>query len=232
LAEVLLKYSVLPVNRSLIEIQEAGRTGKNAITKFVDQPTFAGEIKLGQEYILVDDAIAQGDTIAELRHFVENTGGKVVDVHGFAAAQFSQPLVPRASTIDKIEEKFGREEAQKAIQDLDVAGSLEALTEREARYLLSFGSIDTLRDRAAADTAARVRGLVRLSVKEGQISEIAQSFTDIKTDPQGIGGINLPAQGLPPAAQRTRVATTGRLKGPGIMVRILNATRSFRAISR
>ena len=72
--------SGMPVADETIEIHKSGRTGKNALEKLTARPTFEGEVKAGQEYILVDDAIAQGGTISELRHFVDNAGAKAVNV--------------------------------------------------------------------------------------------------------------------------------------------------------
>ena len=114
-----------------IEIHKGGRTGKDALVKLTARPTFDGKIKAGKEYKLIGDAIAQGGTISELRHLVDNAGAKAVNVSIFAAAQYSAVIAPSDETIQKIEEKFGREKTETFLRDYDIAGSLEALTERE-----------------------------------------------------------------------------------------------------
>ncbi len=60
-------------------------------------------------------------------------------------------IAPRNSTIERIKEKFGREETERFLKEYDIAGNLEALTEREASYILKFGSLDTLRARATKE---------------------------------------------------------------------------------
>jgi len=96
-----------------------------------------------------EDTIGQCGTLAKFRHFIENAGSRLVNIHRFTAAQFSAQLAPKQEIIQKIEEKFGREQAEQHIQELDVAGALEALTEREAHYLLAFASADALRAKAS-----------------------------------------------------------------------------------
>lgn len=42
------------------------------------RPAFSGEVVQGQEYLIVDDNLTMGGTIASLRGYVENRGGKAI----------------------------------------------------------------------------------------------------------------------------------------------------------
>jgi len=161
----------LPIADETIEIHKGGRTGKDALVKLTARPTFDGKIKAGKEYKLIDDAIAQGGTISELRHFVDNAGTKAVNVSVSVAAQFSSVIPPSEGTIQRIKEKFGREETEKFLKDYSIAGALEALTEREASYLLKFRSLDAIRARAVAKGIQGVERLLQRSLWDQTITD-------------------------------------------------------------
>jgi len=56
-------------------------------------------------------------------------------------------IAVKPGTIQSIERKHGREKTERFLREYNISGSLEALTEGEARYVLSFSSIDALRAR-------------------------------------------------------------------------------------
>lgn len=166
LAWVISKHSGLLVATNIIETRKVSRTKKSALVKFFDLPVFEGKVIQGQDYILIDDAVSQGATLSELRHFIDNVGGNVVNISTFAAAQFSAKIAPRTETIQKIEEKFGRDGTEKFLREYSVAGTLEALTGRQALYLLSFGSLDTLRERATSEGIPRGRRILQEGTRD------------------------------------------------------------------
>jgi hypothetical protein len=55
------------------------------------------------------------------------------------------------SSIFKLEEKFGREKLERSLDEFNTAGRIEALTEKEGRFILRQLSINSLRDRILAD---------------------------------------------------------------------------------
>ncbi|QQG36264.1 MAG: phosphoribosyltransferase [Micavibrio aeruginosavorus] len=60
------------------QVVRVGRKDMDGIDKLLHQPSFAGSIKQGAHYVLVDDSSKDGGTGATLRSFVEERGGKVI----------------------------------------------------------------------------------------------------------------------------------------------------------
>jgi len=60
-------------------------------------------------------------------------------------------------TIKKLEEKFGREKLEQFLTDFNTAGRIEALTEKEGRFIKRQPSLNSIRDRILAD--AREAGI-------------------------------------------------------------------------
>jgi hypothetical protein len=56
--------------------------------------------------------------------------------------------------IKTLIERFGRDELEKLLKEYDIAGKLEALTEREGKYLAKYKTLDTIRDRFAQERQA------------------------------------------------------------------------------
>ncbi len=53
----------------------------------------------------------------------------------------------KESAVNPLERRLDREETERFLREYNISGNLEALTEGEARYVLSFSSIDALRAR-------------------------------------------------------------------------------------
>lgn len=147
----------------------------------------------------------------------------------FAASKFDTPVAPKQSIINRIEQKFGREKAKQAIQELGLADTLEALTQREARYLLSFSDLDTLREKTAAQEVPGVGRLLRQAAGGSRVNEIESSFKEFTAPAQGVERFDIPATAIPAAGQCARVHTTGYIKGAGIMVQNVDAAGSLHA---
>jgi hypothetical protein len=148
-AQVASNLSGLPVEKGLGQNNVSAHTKKGAFDRLLSRANFTGKVKAGQKYVILDDAIAQGGTISELRHYIENNGGEVVAVSALTASKGATVIPIRPETVKAIEEKFGREETEKILRDYDISGNLEALTDREGRHLLSYAKLDTLRVRIA-----------------------------------------------------------------------------------
>ena len=149
----------LPVDANIVQSNKAYRTGKGAAEKMIARPEFDGDVIKGQEYILVDDVLSQGGTMSELRHYIENKGGKVVAVAPLTYARGSGILGVQNSTIKNLNERFGKNELEKLLQEFNVSGKTEAITEREGRYLLKFRSLDSIRNRLTQAKQERINSL-------------------------------------------------------------------------
>lgn len=141
----------LPVTTTLVQTNTVGHTRASGFHRLAFQPTFDGPVESGCTYLLVDDHVGLGGTLANLRGHIESRGGSVVLATTMSASRNSQVLALRLPTLQALREKHGepldaywREEFGFGIELLT-----EAETEAEAGYLRRTPSIDTIRSRVA-----------------------------------------------------------------------------------
>lgn len=138
----------MPVVDDVLQVEHIGRREKDEIDRLLTIAKFDGKVVPGREYILVDDGVGQGGTLSELRHYIENRGGKFVATTAFGAGIFAHRLSVKSETIKRIKAKHGRYETEQFLKEYDVAWNLEALTEKQARRILSQDPTDALRSEA------------------------------------------------------------------------------------
>ncbi len=119
------------------------------------RPEFDGAIKQGREYIILSDVVGQGATLLELRYFIESSGGMVVGSQALTAGIFGGKLSINESTIKHLKGKFGDANLTRFLYDFNVAGSAQALTEKEGRFILRQSSLNALRDRIFEEAQSR-----------------------------------------------------------------------------
>ena len=66
------------MENSLVQINRVGHTKSSGWHRLAYQALFDGEVQAGRAYLLVDDFIGQGGTLANFRGFIEARGGRVV----------------------------------------------------------------------------------------------------------------------------------------------------------
>lgn len=159
---------------------KASHTNKNAIERLINRSQFAGDVKPGKTYIIVDDVITQGGTVSELRSYIENAGGKVACVSTLSFSKFSMVLGIKKETISDIERKFGKDETKRFIKEFGIGKEIEHLTNGEGKYILSFSSLDRIRDRIFeirdSKQGARDQKTIEESEKQFMMSEIEDSL--------------------------------------------------------
>ena len=69
------------------------------------QPDFEGAVTQGRDYVLVDDFVGMGGTLANLRGFIEAQGGKVVAAVTLTGKPYSAKLALDAEQLQKLREK-------------------------------------------------------------------------------------------------------------------------------
>jgi hypothetical protein len=135
----------------VIQSNVAARTRKDGYYRLAIQPVFDGAVDVRQPFLLVDDFVGQGDTLANLRGHVMGLGGRVAGFTSLAGKAVSGRLALRPETLGELRRIHG--------QDLEgwwrqVFGfDFERLTESEARYLV----IRTDAERVRAEVTARIR---------------------------------------------------------------------------
>lgn len=175
-AEVLAQRLGLETDTRPVQAQKVGRTQSNALERIANQPTFAGEVAFG-DFLIIDDTLTQGGTLAQLKTHIEDNGGRVVGAVALTGKNYSRKLALQPNTLAEVRGKYGDLESWWR----DTFGyGFEGLTQSEARTLLTFDkgqlSSEQLRDRVAA---ARDAGLFRV----GQAAAGDRSGTEAPVDP-------------------------------------------------
>lgn len=150
-AEVLAHQLGLSTDTEITQASKVSRTGADAMHRIANQPEFAGKVEPGKDYVLLDDTLAQGGTLAQLKTHIEREGGNVVLATALTAKDYSRKLALDPATLDKVRGRYG------AIEDWwkeQFGHGFDGLTESEARTILTYDrgqlSPDGLRNRIAA----------------------------------------------------------------------------------
>lgn len=179
-AEVLAQRLGLETSTKPLQAEKIGRTSASAMERVARQPTFQGEVAPG-DYILLDDTLTQGGTLAQLKTHIEDNGGRVVLATALTGKNYSRKLSLDSSTLAEVRGKYGSIEPW--FRETFGYG-FEGLTQSEARTILTFDrgvlSPEQLRDRLAA---SRVRGSV--AVDEGATGDRSRTQAPVVDDDQG-----------------------------------------------
>ena len=166
------------------------RTNSGADHRLANCPVFAGDVAQGESYLLMDDTLSMGGTIAALRGYIKNRGGIVLGAAVMTAHEGSLNLQVTPKMIEKITAKHGQAMNEFWIEEFGYG--IDQLTQGEAGHLRAASSVGSLRDRiAAARNAARQR--IHEQLDHGQIEHA--------TSPDAAGRDR---SGLKPAPARQR----------------------------
>jgi hypothetical protein len=112
---------------------------------------FSGDIEPNQSYIIVDDFIGQGGTVANLRGHIEHCGGFVIDATILTGKPFSATVALSLEQLQRLRSKHGHLESWWFEQ---FGFGFDCLTQSEARYLERSENADVIRNRILAPTQA------------------------------------------------------------------------------
>ncbi len=175
-AEVLAQRLGLETDTRPVQAQKVGRTQSNALERIANQPTFAGKVAAG-DYLIIDDTLTQGGTLAQMKTHIEDNGGRVLGAVALTGKNYSRKLSLDPSTLVEVRGKYGEIEPW---WRENFGYGFEGLTQSEARTLLTFDkgqlSPEQLRDRVAA---ARDASLFRM----GQAAAGDRSGTEAPVNP-------------------------------------------------
>ena len=200
LAEHTAKALNMRFDDRIVDVSHATHTGKETINRLLDRKSFEGPVEKNGKYLLVDDVLTQGGTLHELRHYLANNNAEAVGAVTLAFSRYSSTMEHRntlsiqADTISELEQRYGRNELEEFLEDYNISGKIEALSEGEGRFLLGkkFQNIDDL------DDAIKNAGGKKSA--EAAKARISQAETGSEPDVAGgAGGI----QGVERGAQQT-----------------------------
>ena len=183
-ANVLGERLGLPVTEDIIQSKKVGRSAGDGFHRLATKVTFSGPVKPG-DYLILDDTLTQGGTLAELKTHIEDAGGHVVLASALTGKQYSRKLALSSDTLGQLRERFG------SIENWwrDTFGhDFSGLTESEGRFLLKLkGSPrpDAVRDRILA---ARDEGLRGLGARDDSHGPDQQPVDDVSFSLRGESG--------------------------------------------
>ncbi len=148
LSELLSQQLDVPFCTAVVQSNVVAHTGADGYGRLARQARFEGDVERGREYIMVDDFIGQGGTLANLRGWVEKQGGKVIGAVGLTGKPYSAKLNPSKEQIHELRQKHGPDFEQWWRRRFGHA--FDCLTQSEARYLARSPDVDTIRNRLAA----------------------------------------------------------------------------------
>lgn len=147
LADLIAQRLGWATDATLVQANVVSHTGADGFSRLARQALFDGDVVQGAEYLMVDDFIGQGGTLANFRGHIEARGGKVVGAVSLTGKPFSAKLAITDKQLADLRSKHGELEIWwRARFGFD----FHALTESEARYLFRTADAETVRNRIAA----------------------------------------------------------------------------------
>ena len=157
MAEVLGDRLGLDVELGILQVEKVVRTGAGSDHRLAFNPTFDGPVEPGKKYLIVDDTVTMGGTLASLRGYIENRGGKVLAAAAMTAHQGALDMAVKPAMLAGITAKHG--EAMNDFWKETYGYGIDHLTQGEAGHLKAAQSVDALRNRLAE---ARHAGFERI----------------------------------------------------------------------
>jgi adenine/guanine phosphoribosyltransferase-like PRPP-binding protein len=138
----------LPVDGNVVQSNVVTHTGADGFSRLARPAIFEGVIVAGREYVLVNDFIGMGGTLANLRGYIESQGGRVIAAITLTGKPHSAKLSLTQDRLNELRNKHGKE--LENWWHAKFGHAFDALTESEARYLVRTPDADTIRNRIAA----------------------------------------------------------------------------------
>jgi hypothetical protein len=136
------------VASAILQTNRVGHTGANGYVRLARQAAFEGPVEVERPYVLVDDFIGQGGTLANLKGHIETNGGIVICATALTGRADSAIMALRGSQLAALRNKHGQ-----PLEDwwrTEFGHGFDALTNSEARYLERSPDADTIRTRILA----------------------------------------------------------------------------------
>lgn len=144
-AELLSAALGLDIETAILQRNVVNHTGASGWARLASPPLFEGNAQPGRRYVLVDDFVGQGGTLANLRGHIVRQGGLVMAAVCLTGRADSSRLALTLPTLEALKRKHGPEIEAWWLQEFGY--DFSCLTESEARYLLRVENADTIRAR-------------------------------------------------------------------------------------
>lgn len=136
----------LPVDDGIVQSNIVNHTKASGFARLARPALFDGQVTAGTVYLMVDDFIGQGGTLANLRGFLMSQGGTVVGAVALTGKAHSAKL---GVSIERLSELRKKHESLELWWENRFGYGFDRLTESEARYLAETPDAQRIRDRIA-----------------------------------------------------------------------------------
>lgn len=137
---------------NIVQTNIVSHTGSDGYGRLSRQAQFDGKIQQGGNYVLVDDFVGMGGTLANLKGHIETNGGHIVGSVSLTGKPYSSKLKVSEERLNELRNKHP--ELEQWWQNR-FGHTFDALTESEARYLARSPDVDTIRNRIIAAESVR-----------------------------------------------------------------------------
>jgi hypothetical protein len=131
----------------IVQSNRVGHTRARGWHRLVTPAAFDGPVGIGRRYVLVDDHVGFGGTLANLRGPIEARRGTVIAMATLTETRDARRIAVRVETLDMLREKHGQ--ALETLWQDTFGHGLDCLTDVEAAYLARQPSVDEIRARMA-----------------------------------------------------------------------------------
>ncbi|MFM5178465.1 LPD38 domain-containing protein [Aeromonas veronii] len=181
MADVLARVLGLDVDLDIVQAAKVGRTAQDGFGRLINQPSFDGPVRIDKPYLIMDDTLTQGGTLANLKGYIENRGGEVLAATALTGKQYSAKIAIDSSTLEQLREQYDGTGLEAWWQNRFGYG-FDSLTESEGRYILRAQDADKVRDRvAAAGQPPPARGEHASPRDDGSLPPDGLKFSQTKT---------------------------------------------------
>ncbi|RSZ59105.1 phosphoribosyltransferase [Massilia atriviolacea] len=141
-ADILGHIAGWEVEKNVVQANVVNHTGASGFARLAKQAFFEGEIRPA-EYIIVDDFVGQGGTIANLRGHLSRQGGRVLCAVTLTGKAHSGLIFQGTEQLNELRNKHGQLEEWWRNR---FGFGFECLTASETRYLINTPTSERIRD--------------------------------------------------------------------------------------
>ena len=137
-ADILSHIVGWDVEKNVVQANVVNHTGASGFARLANQAFFEGEVRPAV-YIIVDDLVGQGGTIANLRGHLHRQGGRVLCAATLTGKAHSALIWQSAAQLNELRGKHGQLEEWWSNR---FGFGFECLTASETRYLINTPTSD------------------------------------------------------------------------------------------
>ena len=135
----------LGLYNEIVQANKPQRTHKGAFYRLSQYPFFDGAVQKDTNYVILDDTLSMGGTVASLRGYIENKGGKVLFAATLTGHEAAASINIKEAMLSGIKEKHGEklDEWWKS----EVGFGVDKLTQGEAGHIKKAPTFEEVRSR-------------------------------------------------------------------------------------